>query len=182
MRAVDRAEAAGADPNRAADLPAAHVTAYGKDGDEALGHLMVSVQLADGDRPCPQKVTAGDTTYDLFLRFKRSYKPYTIHLIDFRHDKYIGTNIPKNFSSLVRLVDPQRNVDRQVKIWMNNPLRYAGETFYQWRFQGDRITVLQVVRNAGWMVPYVSSMVVAVGLLMHFGLHLAAFLRKREWT
>jgi cytochrome c biogenesis protein ResB len=40
----------------------------------------------------------------------------------------------KNYSSELRLVDSTRGVDRNVKIWMNNPLRYAGETFYQQSF------------------------------------------------
>ena len=41
----------------------------------------------------------------LQLRFTRTYKPYRIELIDFKHERYVGTNTPKNFSSLVRLVD-----------------------------------------------------------------------------
>ncbi len=48
-----------------------------------------------------------------------------------RADNYLGTQTPKNYSSDVRLVDKDRNIDREVKIWMNNPLRFAGETFYQ---------------------------------------------------
>lgn len=179
VRAVSIAESAGADSNQTLDHPAIHVTVFEKGKDEPLKHLMVSVWMAERGSPIPQKVTVGDKTYDVLFRFRRHYKPYSIHLIEFRHDKYIGTEIPKNFSSEVRLVDPERNVDRKVKIWMNNPLRYAGETFYQAAYRDDRTTVLQVVRNAGWMVPYVSSMIVALGLLWQFGLQMATFLRKR---
>ena len=53
-------------------------------------------------------------------------------LVDVRKDDYIGTDTPRNYSSDIVLNDPTRNVaDREVKIWMNNPLRFAGETFYQ---------------------------------------------------
>jgi len=38
-----------------------------------------------------QRVTVGGKTYDVSLRFKRTYKPYTVHLIEFRHDLYEGT-------------------------------------------------------------------------------------------
>jgi cytochrome c biogenesis protein ResB len=36
--------------------------------------------------------------------------------------------------------------DREVLIYMNNPLRYAGETFYQAGFdeRDERVTILQV--------------------------------------
>ena len=96
----------------------------------------------------------------------------------------MGTNTPRNYSSDVRLVDPAHNVDRKVHIWMNNPLRYAGETFYQSKFdvdQGSRLemTGLQVVKNAGWMLPYVACMIVATGMLAHFSIVLVRFLRRR---
>jgi hypothetical protein len=65
-------------------------------------------------------------------------------------------------------------------IYMNHPLRYAGETFYQSSFlAGDQGTILQVVRNPGWLLPYLACAIVALGLLIHFGLHLIGFLRQR---
>jgi len=120
------------------------------------------------------------------LRPKRVYKPYSIHLVKFTHKKYIGTDTPKDYASQVRLEDPSRNEDREVKIWMNHPLRYAGETFYQSDFfpkeetrKSNKGTILQVVRNPGWLLPYLSCGIVTLGLLIHFGLHLSVFLRRR---
>ena len=79
------------------------------------------------------------------------------------------------------LKDPERNIDREMLIWMNNPLRYAGTTFYQADFfRGARSgTVLQVVTNPSWMTPYVACMLVATGMLAHFGVMLVRFLRRR---
>jgi ABC-type transport system involved in cytochrome c biogenesis permease subunit len=118
------------------------------------------------------------------LRFKRDYKPYSMHLIDGRFDKYMGTDKPSNYSSDLRLVDTSRNVDRKVHIWMNNPLRYGGETFYQSQMEvdpatGREFTGLSVVANAGWMIPYVACMIVATGLLAHFSIVLTRFLKRR---
>ena len=105
-------------------------------------------------------------------------------LIDVRKDDYLGTDTPRNYSSDVRLVDPTRSVDREVHIWMNNPLRFAGETFYQSGYNLDRSTgkestTLAVVTNTGWMIPYVSCMLVAVGMLAHFAITLLRFLNRR---
>jgi hypothetical protein len=145
---------------------------------DSLGTYLVSLWLYQADRP--QKVEYGGKTYDVHLRFKRNYKPYTIHLIKFTHDIYVGTDKPKNFSSQIRLVDPRNNEDRKVLIYMNNPLRYDGETFYQVSFlPKDQGTVLQVVRNPGWEMPYLSCGMVAVGMLVHFGQSLAGFLKRR---
>ena len=43
----------------------------------------------------------------------------------------------------------------------------------------ERGTVLQVVRNPGWQLPYWSCLIVSVGMLMHFGVVLGSFLQKR---
>src|SRR5439155_510093 len=80
------------------------------------------------------------------------YEPYSMKLEDVRFDKYIGTNTAKNYSSKVHLSDKSRDVDADVTIWMNNPLRYAGQTFYQSSVGADPITGeestgLQVVTN-----------------------------------
>ncbi|HQU41438.1 MAG TPA: cytochrome c biogenesis protein CcsA, partial [Pirellulales bacterium] len=124
-------------------------------------------------------------TYNVALRFKRDYKPYAVRLMDVRFDKYIGTSTAKNYSSDVELIDPSRHVDRKVKIWMNNPLRYAGETFYQSTFNVDpmsrkEMTGLQVVTNTGWMIPYVACMIVAIGMLAQFGTVLVRFLQRQN--
>jgi hypothetical protein len=64
---------------------------------------------------------------------------------------------------------------------MNNPLRYAGETFYQASFdRDDQGTVLQVVHNPSWLTPYFSCVLVAAGLLVQFLTHLLGFVRKRR--
>ncbi len=154
------------------DAPSAYITLW--DQNQKLGTWLVSLYI-DQDQP----VQIGGKTYHLRLRFKRTYKPYTIHLIDFRHDKYTGTDKPRNFSSLIRLTNPSQNEDREVLIYMNHPLRYNGETFYQASFKaGDTGTVLQVVRNPGWLIPYASCTLVSLGMLIHFGMHLVGFSRR----
>ena len=114
------------------------------------------------------------------LRPTRYYKPYSITLLEFKHDTYPGTNIPSNFSSKIRLRDPARGEDRNVLIRMNTPLRYAGETFYQAGFaEGDQVSILQVVRNPAAITPYVACTLVSAGLITQFLMHLIGFITKR---
>jgi len=128
----------------------------------------------------PQLVPIGSTPYDMSLRPRREYKPYSLTLLDFKHDKYPGTDIPKNFSSRVRLQNPATGEDREVLIYMNNPLRYDGATFYQASFDTDNLgTVLQVVRNPSWLTPYLSCVLVSVGLVVQFMIHLVPFLKRK---
>jgi hypothetical protein len=74
-------------------------------------------------------------------------------------------------------------VDREVLIYMNNPLRYGGLTFYQAGFENnDRTTILTVVRNPSWLMPYISCVLMGAGLVLHFGINLLAFIRRRGAT
>lgn len=163
------------------DLPVALVTPVAN-GQE-LGTWMTSLYFSLMPEDGPQVLEYQGKPYELVLRYKRVYKPYSVQLIDFKHDVYIGTNMPKNYSSQIRLIDPANNENREVLIYMNNPLRYRGETFYQASFkQGDMGTVLQVVRNPSWLLPYIACSLGALGMLIHFGQQLLKSFSRRKAT
>lgn len=129
----------------------------------------------------PQTFEAGGKTFELALRPTRRYTPYSIGLIDFRHDVYIGTEKPKNFSSRIQLVDPTTGENRETTIKMNQPLRYAGTTYYQASFEPGRddVTILQVVHNPAYMTPYISVMIIGLGLVVQFSMHLFKFTKRK---
>jgi hypothetical protein len=144
-------------------------------GGKSLGTWLVSNAINQ-----PETFEHEGRRYQMQLRPGREYLPFSLTLKDFKHDVYTGTDIPKNFSSLVRLSNPARGEDREVLIYMNQPLRYDGKAFYQASFgKGDTLSVLQVVDNPGWLLPYVSCVLVTVGLLFHFALSLRRGLRRR---
>jgi hypothetical protein len=145
-----------------------------KDG-RSLGVYLLSNGLG-----APQGFIDEGRSWKLALRLRRYRHPFSLTLKDFRHDVYPGTQIPKNFSSLVRLKDPAAGDDRDVLIYMNSPLRHGGLTFYQASFgKNDTLSVLQVVRNPAWTLPYAACLLVTLGLLWHFGLMLRKSLASR---
>ncbi len=168
--ADERPEVAGVEASRT-DMPAAYITLL-RDGRE-LGTWLVSAGL-------PAAQPADDRGLALSLRYRRTYLPFSLHLDDFRHDVFTGTTIPRNFSSDVRVIGADGQELRAARIWMNNPLRYAGRTFYQASYKPDGTgTILQVVRNPGWLLPYAACILVGGGMLFHFIRGLVGFLHKR---
>ena len=128
----------------------------------------------------PQSFQYKGRTYEMALRPVRHYKPYSLKLLAFHHDLYPGTGIAKNYSSKIHLSNPASGEERDILIYMNNPLRYGGETFYQASFErGDRGTILQVVRNPAALAPYIACALVALGLGVQFLTHLSGFARKQ---
>jgi hypothetical protein len=144
-------------------------------GGRSYGTWLLSNGIA-----APQAFVHEGRRYELLMRNRREYLPFAVTLKDFRHDVYAGTQIPKNFSSLVRLTNPTRGEARDVLIYMNQPLRYEGKAFYQASFgKGDTLSILQVVENPGWLLPYVSCALVAAGLVVHFAITLLRSTRRR---
>jgi ABC-type transport system involved in cytochrome c biogenesis permease subunit len=153
--------------------PAAYVQIQGPEG--SLGTFLLSAALDQ-----PESFAYQNRAFRVALRPKRDYLPFSLTLAKFTHDVYPGTDIPKNFASLIRLKSDDGRDDRDVRIFMNNPLRYAGRAFYQAGYDNnDRTTVLEVVRNPGWTIPYVSCALVALGLAVQFGIHLFGFFGRR---
>jgi hypothetical protein len=157
------------------DMPSGLVELITPQG--SLGTFLISAFLAR-----PQEFTHAGRRYQLVLRPERFYKPFSLHLVEFKFDRYPGTEIPKNFSSRVRVQRPDTGEDREVLIFMNNPLRYGGETFYQadWDKEDEKGTILQVVRNPGWLTPYFACVLVALGMMIQFFTHLIGFAMKRR--
>jgi cytochrome c biogenesis protein ResB len=144
-------------------------------GGHSYGTWLVSPALG-----APQFFYHEGHKYTLSMRARRQYLPYAFTLKKFSHDIYLGTDIPKNFSSLVHLSNPAKGDERDVLIYMNQPLRYDGKAFYQASFgKGDTLSILQVVDNPGWRLPYIACAMVALGLLVHFGMSMRRGVQKQ---
>jgi ResB-like family len=105
---------------------------------------------------------------EISLRRKRTYQPYSITLNSFNYEIHPGSNIPKSFSSDITISDEETNTQRQVQISMNSPLHYKGKTFYQENYANEGETsVLHVVENRWKSLPYVSIMIIAIGLTLN---------------
>ena len=139
----------------------------------------------------PQTVAVGGKQFTFTLRPERIYTPFSLTLLKATHSVYPGTDIPKDFRSRVRLQNPRTGEDRELEIFMNTPLRYAGLTFFQYQMAAGEAAMsagempsstLQVVRNPGWVTPYAGCILVALGLVVQFMIHLVGFISKRRAT
>jgi hypothetical protein len=158
-------------------VPAALIEVFA--GPTSLGTWLASLGLQEA-------LTFDRKSYSLEMRPTRYYTPFSLTLLKTTHEVYPGTDIPKNFQSRVRIDHPGKGEKREVDIYMNNPLRYGGLTFYQYQMGRDEAdanrgtSVLQTVRNPGWLTPYLGCVLVGLGLLIQFTTHLVGFIRERR--
>ncbi len=178
-----------------ANVASGYVQLREKGTGRKLGTYLVSQFLNDqgqifagAEEDVCDSVSAAGRDWRLQLRFRREYNPYSVRLDDVRRINYSASDTPRDYSSYVTFTDSATGVTQQGRIWMNNPVRYRGETFYQSTYSevdvgGGRtgeMTGLQVVENAGWLVPYVACVLAFWGMLVHFGGTFLRFADRRE--
>jgi hypothetical protein len=128
-----------------------------------------------------QTVSVNNKDYTIILRRKRTYLPFSIELLDFKKILHPGTDIPKSYSSDINLIE--NGTVRKIHIQMNEPLRHKGYTFFQSSFiegPNSETTVLAVVKNYGRLFPYISSIIMCIGLLFHLSQKLPDLFRKSK--
>ena len=127
----------------------------------------------------PLALTFGGQRVLLQLRRRHYPLDFSLTLTDFIRTLHPGTDVAKSYESYVDLQDGLSS--RPVKIWMNNPLRYKGYTFFQASFAIDKDgehSTFAVVTNPGRLLPYISSLMVFGGMLLHFILHFLGYVRR----
>jgi len=119
--------------------------------------------------PQPAEITLNDGREFLMIFGKQQRRlPFEIELADFVKTDYPGTQMARAYHSDIVVNDGALSFP--VRIEMNKPLRYQGYTFYQSSFEispAGEMTVLSVVKNQGWLFPYVGAGIILAGLLLH---------------
>ena len=130
----------------------------------------------------PATLTTNSNQYIMALQKKKTYLPFAIELEDFKKVMHPGTEVAKSYSSKINLIE--NNILRPVLIEMNKPLRHQGYTFYQASFiespNGEETTVLAAVNNYGRLFPYISSIVMSIGLLIHMLVSMPNLFKKKK--
>lgn len=98
---------------------------------------------------------------------------FTVQLLDFRSPYYPGTSRAMAYESDVLLIDREDGIEREQRIFMNNPLVHDNFKVYQSSYiegQNGRpdISIFTVARAPGTSTIYVGSIVMCVGMIMIF--------------
>lgn len=127
------------------------------------------------------EIKTKDGLLTLYIERIQTPLPFAVTLKDFRKIDYAGTNKAQEFES--DLIIQDGDVEWPVTIRMNEPLRYKGYSFYQSSFDqmdGREVTVLNVVKNSGQIFPYISTLIIFVGLLLHLIIRLSTQRKQRK--
>lgn len=133
------------------------------------GHEGSKMVLA-GVHPDPVSVDIDGQLWNVSLRRARYPMPLTVTLDDFKAEFHPGTSVASSYESYVSV--EHDGLKRDVRIYMNHPLRFKNYTFFQASYSidgsGRERSTLAVVENPGRWLPYISSLITFAGLAIHF--------------
>ncbi len=117
-----------------------------------------------------EKISFSGKNQNVSLHLGRfeTYLPFEVELNHFAREFHPGTSEPRAYRSHVTIIEDGKKWPHVIE--MNEPLRYKGYTLYQSSFVEDPKgiqTVLSVVENKGRLFPYISSLLIFLGLLIH---------------
>ena len=127
-------------------------------------------QIMMETKPQPIQVTYG---------FRQQQLPIALELLDFEVQRNEGSDSPAGFKSTVRVTDREgRTATGQC--WMNNPFNYPGHWWNTWSgltFKMSQASwnpenlgqsTVQILRDPGWLLKWVGSLLVCAGIYMLF--------------
>lgn len=123
--------------------------------------------------PKPPQIKTDKATYTVSIERATRPLPFSVTLNEFEQDFHPGTSMASAFKSKVTVTDG--NTKWPALIEMNEPLRYRGYTLYQSSFDmsGEKpFTVLAVVENKGRIFPYIATIIITIGLMIHLVIRL----------
>lgn len=114
--------------------------------------------------------------------------PFRVLLEDFEVERNEGTQSPAGFKSRIRFIDPSSGRQLRREVWMNHPADFpyfpgvsllgTAYKFSQssWNPENLDETTLQVVKDPGWSLKWIGSLMLCCGIFMMFYLkgHLAS--------
>ncbi|MCY4523764.1 MAG: cytochrome c biogenesis protein ResB, partial [Halobacteriovoraceae bacterium] len=111
----------------------------------------------------------GEKIY-LYINKRELQLPFEFSLTNFKMKKNPGTEDPASYESFVKMFT--KNGYQNHHIYMNNPLKYAGFTFYQSSYfqteKGEYGSVLSANMDPGRFIKYLGSFLLIAGAIWHY--------------
>lgn len=119
----------------------------------------------------PIETSINGELHTIYLTKKSKILPYELVLTKFKMKKDPGTNNPASYESFVKKITNDGTTNHH--IFMNNPLKHDGITFYQASYSqnqetGEYSSTLTVNVDQGRFLKYLGSIFLVLGSIWHF--------------
>ncbi|MCF6222168.1 MAG: cytochrome c biogenesis protein CcsA [Flavobacteriaceae bacterium] len=151
---------AGNDEARGPDVLLVNLSVNGKDKE-------VAILGGRGYVNNFQKVNIDGIDIAMSYGMKQIELPFSLHLNKFILERYAGSDSPSSYASEVTLIDKNKGLSEDHRIYMNNVLDYKGYRFFQSSYDKDeKGTVLSVNHDFyGTWISYIGYLLMGLGFI-----------------
>lgn len=152
-------------------------------GRDDMGEDCLTIRVSDGEHTrlvdlnggygaIPEHVVfrLNGVDYQMEYGSMKIQLPFQVRCNDFQLDKYPGSMAPSSFASEVTIIDTEKGVTRDKRIFMNHVLDYRGYRLFQSGYDpdegGTRLSV-----NHDWygtLISYIGYLMMGIGMLLAF--------------
>jgi len=164
-----------------ANIAGAYITVHEDGVDERREGILWGVP----EYPAFAFETADGAEWAIELRKKQFELPFTVRLDEFTRELHPRTQMAAGFSSDITKI--QDGMEQEIHIAMNEPLRHEGYTLYQASWgpadagpNDPLFSTFAVVRNPADQIPLYASIIITLGLVIHFTISLVNYLRAQS--
>jgi len=110
----------------------------------------------------------GNTEVSVSYGKKEYTFPFSIHLRQFKLERYPGSNSPSSYASEITVIDKEKNTNFPFRIYMNHILNYRSYRFFQASYDTDEQGTILSVNHDYWgtLVSYLGYLLLAIGMTM----------------
>lgn len=129
---------------------------------------IVNVFGRHGQTSDPTVFVLGNTSVKISYGAIPIELPFALKLRDFQLERYPGSESPSSFASELTLLDQQKGIQKDIRVFMNNTLKHRGYRFYQSSYDQDELgTVLSVNADGlGTTVTYLGYTLLFLGIIL----------------
>ncbi len=166
------------------NIPGCVAEFVGEDGEKAETILWgYSSKFLPDEKPMPFIFEMGGNKYAALITKKTWSVPFEVQLDKFIFEKHPGTQMARNFESRVTRMESDQP-EKKVEIKMNEPMRYAGFTFFQESYGPPNAPIEEmfsqfaVAENPADQWPLWALVITGIGLAIHFVISLMEYSKK----
>lgn len=145
--------------------------------DAGMDHLLVRISQADKDTIIDLEGGMGKIpehevfrfmglTYEVEYGATRFDLPFSVACRDFQLERYPGSDSPSSFASEVTLIDEEKGVRKDKRIFMNNVIDYRGYRLFQSGYDPDEKGTRLSVNHDWWgtNITYLGYLLMVLGM------------------
>ncbi len=123
-----------------------------------------------GEEGTPQIAELGSTSLAVSYGSRRVQLPFALKLNDFIMERYPGTDNASSYASEVTLIDPEKKLQTNQRIYMNHILNHGGYRFFQSSYDQDELGTYLSVNHDFWgtWISYIGYILLTIGMVLTF--------------